>query len=246
MHIKGKTVLITGAARRLGAAAAESLAAEGCSILLHYHTAEKQAMETAGHIEAAGSSVYLLRQDLSQPDSASELFEKIKSLEIIPDILINSAGSYPGSDFNSLQWTDTEAAFLLNAYTPFALAREFSRFDEAACILNILDARMVDYDRQHLAYHLSKRLLHDLTRILSIELAPRIRVNGIAPGIILPDRPDDPEVLEKYRRGNLLERLGSVDDYLRTVHFLLASDFITGQIIFVDGGRHLRGRVYGS
>jgi NAD(P)-dependent dehydrogenase (short-subunit alcohol dehydrogenase family) len=112
--------------------------------------------------------------------------------------------------------------------------------------VNVLDARMVDYDQHHLAYHLSKRLLHDLTRVLSCELAPDIRVNGIAPGIILPDRPDDPVLIEKYRQATLLKRIGTPEEYVQALLFLITNEFVTGQVIFVDGGRHLRGRFYGS
>ena len=104
---------------------------------------------------------------------------------------------------------------------------------------------MVDYDAQHYAYHLSKRSLHDITRMLAVELSPAIRVNGVAPGIILPDRDNDPQLLEKYKSGTLLQRIGRVEEYTQSLLFLSTNEFITGQIIFIDGGRHLKGRLYG-
>jgi len=246
MKVKGKTALVTGGANRLGAAVAVALAEQGCGIVLHYHSSGHDAMTTAKKIEAAGAELYLVRQDLSRPEAAEELFQKLEELGAAPHILINSAGSYPRSDFNGMGWNDAETALMLNSFAPFSLSRQFSRLPAAACIINVLDARMVDYDRQHLAYHISKRVLHDLTRVLSVELAPGIRVNGVAPGIILPDHPKDPELVEKYRQGNPLKKIGTVEEYVRTVLFLISNDFITGQIIFVDGGRHLRGRFYGS
>jgi len=246
MNLRGKTALVTGAAHRLGAAAAEALAAGGCSIVLHYHSSEHEAMQTARRIEAAGGELYLVRQDLEQPEAAEELTEKILDLGVSPDILINSAGSYPRTDFTGMRWSDLESALKLNSFAPFSLSRAFSRLPRAACIVNVLDARMVDYDRHHLAYHLSKRLLNDLTRVLSCELAPDIRVNGVAPGIILPDRPDDPVLIEKYRQATLLKRIGTPEEYVQTLLFLITNEFITGQVIFVDGGRHLHGRFYGS
>ncbi|MDY7028533.1 MAG: SDR family oxidoreductase [Spirochaetota bacterium] len=246
MSIHGKTALVTGAAHRLGAASAEALAAGGCGIVLHYHSSEHEAMQTARRIEAAGAELYMVQQDLGQPESAEELTEKVLDLGVSPDILVNSAGSYPRTDFARMQWNDLESALKLNSFAPFALSRAFSRLPRASCIVNVLDARMVDYDQHHLAYHLSKRLLHDLTRVLSCELAPDIRVNGIAPGIILPDRPDDPVLIEKYRQATLLKRIGTPEEYVQALLFLITNEFVTGQVIFVDGGRHLRGRFYGS
>ena len=238
--------MISGAARRLGAATALALAERGSIIILHYNSSEREAMRTAAKIEESGPSPYLVQQDLSDPEGARKLFEKLNELGASPQILINSAGIYPPSDFGSLEWYQAEQVFRLNSFAPFALSREFADLPGAESIVNVLDARMVDYDRQHLAYHLSKRLLQDLTRILSFELAPEIRVNGIAPGIILPESDMSAEVIEKYRKGNLLQRIGTPEEYLQTILFLLSNEFITGQIIFVDGGRHIRGRFYGN
>lgn len=223
-----------------------ALSERGCTIILHYNSSEHEAMRTAAKIEKSGPSPYLVQQDLSDPDGARKLFEKLKGLGAFPQILINSAGVYPSSDFESLDWSRAEQVFRLNSFAPFALSREFARLPEAESIVNVLDARMVDYDRQHLAYHLSKRLLQDLTRILSFELAPKIRVNGVAPGIILPEADMSAEVIEKYRKGNLLNRIGKPDEYTQTILFLLSNEFITGQTIFVDGGRHIRGSFYGN
>jgi NAD(P)-dependent dehydrogenase (short-subunit alcohol dehydrogenase family) len=124
------------------------------------------------------------------------------------------------------------------------LSRRLAAQKRAGSIVNLLDARMLDYDRQHLSYHLSKRALWDLTRIGAIEFAPLIRVNAVAPGLVLPPTGKDTEYLEKLKHTNLLNRYGSPEDVARAVLFLIESPFITGQVIFVDGGRHMRGRVY--
>ena len=246
MELKGKTALITGAAQRLGGAIAEGLARQGCDIVIHYHLSKEQAQATAAGIEGLGVRVTTIQADLSVPEEARQLILTVRDRGFAPHFLINSAAVYPRIEWQDIQWHDLDSTLRINSFAPFVLSREFSKLPEATAVLNMLDARMVDYDARHLAYHLSKRTLHDLTRILAFELAPRILVNAIAPGIILPDRSDHPELLEKYRQGNLLKRIGSIDEIIRTVLFLLTSDFITGQVLYVDGGRHIRGRFYGS
>lgn len=246
MKLKGKTALVTGAAHRIGAALAETLAAEGCRIILHYHSSKTAAEQSLERIKSLGVDAISLQTDLSDPEGPEKLLSRAVEMDFFPGILINSAAAYPRGDWKTAEWRDFDSSLRLNSYAPFALMRAFAELPEAEAVVNLLDARMMDYDKHHLTYHIAKRLLNDLTRIMSVELAPGIRVNGIAPGIILPDREDDPELLEKYRKGNLLEKIGSLEDISRSLLFLLHSDFITGQVIFVDGGRHIRGRFYGS
>ncbi|MFW6208615.1 MAG: SDR family oxidoreductase [Spirochaetota bacterium] len=245
MEIKGKTVLITGAAHRMGAAAAKAFASEGADIVLHYHRSEQQARETAAQLEALGSRVLLLQADLSAEDAAAQLVERAAAAGMPPHILINSASIYPHSTWRSVKFEDLAASYRLNTYAPLALSRTFAASLNPESIIQVLDARMVDYDAQHYAYHLSKRSLHDITRMLAVELSPAIRVNGVAPGIILPDTDNDPQLLEKYKGGTLLQRIGRVEEYTQSLLFLSTNEFVTGQIIFIDGGRHLKGRFYG-
>ena len=246
MKIEGKTVLLTGGARRLGAFLAQALAREGGQLILHYHRSAEEARSLADELSHASGRVVPVEQDLSKPGGAEELFHKIEQSGLTPHFLINSASSYHRSQWSNLMLEELESSLRLNTWAPFELSRQFSRLPEAESIVNILDARMVDYDSQHLGYHLSKRLLQDLTRVLCRELAPRIRVNAVAPGIILPDRSDDPELLEKYRGATLLRRIGSPEDVAEAVLYLLGARFVTGQVLFVDGGRHMGGRFYGS
>ena len=110
--------------------------------------------------------------------------------------------------------------------------------------MNMLDCRIVDYDKQHVAYHLSKQMLYQTTRLLALELAPGIRVNGVAPGLILPPSGEEAAFLEARKQTNPLYRVGSESDVVDAVRLLISNEFITGQVIFVDGGRHLRGSVY--
>ncbi|HNR34300.1 MAG TPA: SDR family oxidoreductase, partial [Candidatus Hydrogenedentes bacterium] len=133
----------------------------------------------------------------------------------------------------------------LNALAPFLLGRCLAAQKRPGGIVNLLDARIADYDREHASYHLSKRLLFTLTRMMAVEFAPCVRVNGIAPGLILPPEGKDESYLAQLAATNPLNRYGSPDDVAEAVLYLLRSDFVTGQVIFVDGGRHMRGGMYG-
>ena len=104
---------------------------------------------------------------------------------------------------------------------------------------------MVDYDRAHAAYHLSKRMLFTLTRMMALEFAPQIRVNAVAPGLILPPPGQDASFLERMASTNPLGRHGDASDVADAVLFLTGAGFVTGQVIYVDGGRHMKGAVYG-
>ena len=133
----------------------------------------------------------------------------------------------------------------INAWAPFVLGRALARERRGGCIVNLLDSRITDYDAEHAAYHLSKRMLATLTRMMALEFAPRVRVNAVAPGLILPPPGEDDGYLERLKRTNPLERHGEPADVAEAVLFLARSLFVTGQTIFVDGGRHMRGAVYG-
>ncbi|MFW6158915.1 MAG: SDR family oxidoreductase, partial [Planctomycetota bacterium] len=112
-------------------------------------------------------------------------------------------------------------------------------------IVNFLDTRVVAYDREHVAYHLSKRMLFSLTRMMALEFAPAVRVNAVAPGLILPPPGRDRAYLERLKSSNPLNRVGTLGQVTEAVLFLLGNEFVTGQVVFVDGGQHMNGRTYG-
>ncbi len=128
---------------------------------------------------------------------------------------------------------------MVNTWAPFLLSREFAGRTNEGRIINILDTRITGYDFNHFAYYLSKKMLEILTESMALKLAPKITVNGIAPGLILPPEGKDYNYLEQKKTAVPLKKYGSVSDVVRTVLFLLESDFVTGQTIFVDGGVHL-------
>jgi NAD(P)-dependent dehydrogenase (short-subunit alcohol dehydrogenase family) len=244
-NLAGKVALVTGASDRIGRAIALALAAQGAAVAVHYHRDAPAAAITADQVRAAGSRAALLQADLARPGQGTELVARAVAALGPLDILINNA-----SIFRESTLADFDAAALAEAMQIHALAlvetsRAFAAQGRPGDIVNLLDARIVDYDRRHVAYHLSKRAARDLTCMCALDYAPAIRVNAVAPGLILPPEGQDESWLQKLAHTAPLQRYGSPRDITDAVLFLLAAPFVTGQTIFVDGGRHLRGDFYG-
>ena len=246
MELIGKTVLITGGARRIGRACALKLAREGADVIIHYNKSEEEAEELAGSIRMHGRKAWSLQKNLSLENSAEELIAEILGKTGGVDILVNSASIFPEGTWLNTEALDFMENYKINALSPFLLSREFAAQKKRGdCIINFLDARVGENDNNHLAYHMSKRALLSFTRLLSSELAPRIRVNAIAPGLILPPPGENEEYLKTRSHTNPLNRVGTLEEITDSLSFLIHNTFITGQVLFVDGGRHLKGSFYG-
>jgi NAD(P)-dependent dehydrogenase (short-subunit alcohol dehydrogenase family) len=237
---------VTGAAKRIGRAIALELAKQGVHIVLHYNQSETEVENTADDVRACGVNAWTVQTDLNNLDQATALFTTAKERAGQLDILINSASIFPQNRISDFCFDDFLQNMTINALAPLWLCRAFAQQDVEGVIINLLDTRILDYDADHAAYHLSKRTLFTLTKILSLEFAPAIRVNGVAPGLILAPPGKDEAYLEQRKHTNLLERIGRLQDITEAVLFLVRSDFITGQVIYIDGGRHLKGTVYGT
>jgi len=242
--LSGKTALITGAARRLGRATAIALARQGVNVAVHYNQSEEAATALCDELRGLGVTSWPIQADLSDTSHAEGLFQQAVVQAGAIDILINNASIFEKETL----WETTETTLWRNlqihSVAPLMLARALAQQDRAAHVINLLDTRVTVYDRQHASYHLSKRVLLTLTRMLALELAPEIVVNAIAPGLILPPAGEDESYLEKLAHCNPLNRYGCPQDVADAVLFLLGSRFITGQVIYVDGGYHMKGRMY--
>ncbi len=244
-EMAGKTALVTGAAKRIGRATALAMAAAGVNVAIHYHRSAAAAEELAGAVRALGPRAWTLSADLADANSAETLFAQAVEAAGPIDILINNASISPGDDLLSLTPEALQTNVQIHAWAPLVLSRQLAAQGRDGAIVNFLDARIVDHDSKHVAYHLSKRMLFSLTRMMALEFAPAVRVNAVAPGLILPPEGEDERYLERLASTNPLERYGSLEAITGAVMFLLRSEFITGQVLFVDGGRHLRGNAYG-
>ncbi len=237
--LKGKTALITGAAKRIGRFLTIELAKQGATVIIHYNTSEEKAHTLREEVVKHGAHAYLVRADLSDPTSGDTLINDAITQANHLDILINNASIFPTTNIQDVDITSLNHTITVNAWTPFSLCRRFAQKCGQGKIINFLDTRIIGYDFNRFPYYLSKSMLETLTRSLALKYAPRVTVNAIAPGLILPPEGKDLSYLERLKETVPLKRYGSASDIIDAVLFLLRSDFITGQIIYVDGGKHL-------
>ncbi len=245
MRFKGRTALVTGGARRLGKEIALSLARQGADIILHYFQSRQEADETAEEIRSSGRKCRLSSQNLSDTDLTGKWFENLIGEYGCPDILINSASNYSGDSYGNMIAERFQASMNLHVYSPLLLIRMMFEAGRGGTVVNLLDTRVSDRDPFHASYHLGKRGLLTITRDLASEFAPVLRINAVAPGIVLPPEGQGEEWIERLKSTNPLLERGTAQDVCDAVLFLVGARFTTGQIIFVDGGRHLKGNAYG-
>jgi pteridine reductase len=237
--LDGKTALITGSAVRIGREIALSLAERGVNIIIHYHSSKRHTDELSSELDRMGVRSWSIQADLSRFES-DKLIEQSLELSGSLGILVNNASIFTKSTIDDLTLADLVNNIEINAWAPFSLSRAYAREIKRGCIINLLDQRITSYDLNHTGYILSKHVLTALTRITALAYAPEIRVNGIAPGLILPPPGEPMSYLEKLSGTIPLKRHGNPGNIGEAAVFLASNEFITGEIIFVDGGRHLR------
>jgi len=245
MVLSGKTALVTGAGKRLGRATATALASQGVSVVVHYQSSQAEAEQCAELVRSNGVKAWTLQADLSDPPAAAAVMDRAVELAGPVDILVNSASIFPRNTLADMTWKDVTDNMQVNAMAPFLIARGLAAQGRSGAVVNLLDTRVVHYDRVHAAYHLSKRALLTLTRMMALEFAPAVRVNAVAPGLILPPPGEDESYLQKLSASVPLQRVGNAGDITDAILYLLRSEYVTGQVLFVDGGFHMRGSVYG-
>jgi len=228
--------LVTGAAHRLGKVFALTLARHGFDILLHYHRSLEAARQTQAEVESVGRRVILSRADLTDPVQIQSLVSTFDSL----NVLVNSAAFMLSGNIDSLALEDWDASLDLNLRAPFLLAQACAKkMTGGGLIVNITDVGAQKAWSRYPSYTVSKAALESLTRVLACALAPQIRVNGIAPGLVLrSDRVSDEEWQRLINRVPL-KRPARAEEIASALEFLLENEYITGQTIVVDGGYSL-------
>ncbi len=244
--LKGRTALVTGAAKRIGRAISLALAGDGADVIVHYHRSSNEANALRTELQALGVNAWTIKADFGNRNERESLMHRATEVAGSLDILINSASVFATGSLDDMTLDDLMRSIEINTWAPFALARAFAAAADKGAIVNILDTRIADIDLAHPAYILAKKTLHELTKMMAIEFAPGITVNAVAPGLILPPSGKPDAYLEKLIPAAPLKRHGRSEDIAGAVLFLVRSDFITGQTLFVDGGRHLKGYPDGS
>lgn len=233
------TALVTGAALRLGRAVSLALADEGANVVVHYGTSSAEAEQVAEEIRARGPAARTVQADLADPEQVESLVPRALELTGSLGLLINNASTFPADSLSDMQRRTLIRCMDVNTWAPLALSRAFASHAGRGAILNFLDTRVAGYDWKHVSYIVSKDALALLTRMLALELAPDISVNAVAPGLILPPPGEDETYLDRLAYTVPLRRHGSSNDIVEAVLYLLKSEFVTGQVLYVDGGRHL-------
>jgi glucose 1-dehydrogenase len=238
-----KTVLVTGAGVRIGRAIAVALGRNGHQVAVHYNRSKEEAQQTVAEIRNAGGVAHSFQADLSQPLlSVPEMCQSIRAEFGGLDVLINNASLFEEGLLLDTTGESWERQFAVNLQAPFVLSQEFVRGladDSRGHIINICDWRGEAHPPGHDAYTLSKSGLVAMTNMLAKELAPRIQVNGIHPGAILPPPGADEDHDRRAKESIPLNRTGSPEDIVSGVLYLLQSSFVTGEILNITGGEHL-------
>lgn len=237
--LKGKTVLITGAALRIGRALALTCANAGGNVIIHFHHSEREALSLQKEITRLGTQAWSLQADLQEPQEIARLMEKALTLSPL-HALVNNASIFGELGLQETRLEDWEQHFAINLTAPFLLSQSFARQVQPAggCIVNLLDWRALRPGADHFPYTVSKAALVALTKSLAASLAPQITVNGLALGAILPpsDGGDAQRIIEKVPA----QHWGNLEDVGQALLFLLSqAPYVTGEILHVDGGRHL-------
>lgn len=231
--------MVTGGAVRIGRAICEALAREGCRVVIHCHRSAREAGVLAGRLRRGGATAWVVKGDIRLPGACERIMARAFRTAGTVDILVNNAAMFHKQTLMAATNADLQAEWAVNLAAPLRFIQAFARRARRGKIINLLDRRIASCQPDAVPYTLSKKALAELTRLAAMELAPAITVNGVAPGA----------VLAAGRKGNAREKAGrfllgrrpAVKDVVRAVLFLLQSDSITGQIVFVDGGQHLMG-----
>lgn len=234
---------MTGGARRVGAAIVRSFAARGYDVLLHHGNSPEAAASVATALQAEfGVRVEVVQEDLVDPSAPARVVQAVLNTFDRLDVVVSSASIMEWREFDAVtpdDWARTEA---VNLRAPFFLMQAASRvMEEGGCIVQIADHLANETGFPRLVPHqVTKSALHQLVRAAAEHLAPRLRVNAVSPGFVLA--PDDfpSEATDRFLRDVPLGRTGSPDDVVQAIHYLVEAQYVTGIVLTVDGGRHLR------
>lgn len=236
-----RTVMITGSARRVGAGIARLLASEGWEIVLHYNHSRNEAVELSEELqkEYPDRQFPVIQCDLSTQDTVLSVFKQLPDSISQVDALVNNA-----STFNAGRIIETTPAFYrkemaVNFEAPFFLIQAFVKAYGKGAVVNMLDTKVVKNEGGNAAYLLAKKSLAEFTRMAALDFAPDIRVNGVAPGPVLPPPGREDNYLKDVIEQTPLKKQVPVNDIAASVSFLLNNPSVTGQILFCDSGSHL-------
>ncbi len=239
-----KHALITGAAQRLGRAVALELARAGWGIVVHYRRSAAEAEAVAEEARAAGARAAIVGADLDDKAERHALITHATQKAGAPlSALINCAAMFEHDTIDTLTEAALQRHIALNTFTPALLAREFAEAlpeDARGAIVNFLDFKLANPYPDHFSYTLSKYALAGATELLARALAPRVRVNAVAPGYVLPAPGQSQAAFQRLHADTPLAYGPTPEDVAHAARFLLENQAVTGQTLYVDAGRRFR------
>jgi pteridine reductase len=236
-----KTALITGAAKRVGKAMALHLAGQGWNIAIHYNTSELEARLFCDELTRAypNQQFAIFKADLNLPDEVEMLIPRVIQKMLGIGLLINNASLFEPSKLRKTSTEFLDRQMNVNFKAPFILSRNFAQTFKNGVIINFVDTRIVTNQSNFAAYSISKKALWELTKMAALEFGPGIRVNAIAPGLTLPPEEKGEGYLLNLAEKIAMKRPGGLEPILKSLDFILNNDYLTGQLLFCDGGENL-------
>lgn len=242
MNLSGKTALVTGGARRVGRALTVALARAGAHVVINYHRSEAEARQLVAELASEGRAASAVQADVADSDQIHTLLEHVAQTRGRLDILVNSASLFESAPFAQISEAAWRRVLDVNLTGPFLLchaALPLMQHGDVANIVNLLDLSALQPWPSYAHHSVSKAGLLQLTKVMARALAPKIRVNAIAPGTVLPPDGYDGTAGDGTSDRRLVTPLGSPDDVVKALFYLIESEFVTGQVLVVDGGRML-------
>jgi pteridine reductase len=237
------TALVTGGARRIGRALCLGLAEAGFDIVVNHSQSADAAGEVVRQVESLGRRAIAVQADVSESAEVEKLSQAVRGTFGRLDLLVNNASLFQTGRLLEVEEADWDRVMAVNLKAPFLTLKAMADLLESSggSVLNLVDLSAFEPWVNYPHHAVSKAGLLHLTRVMARAMAPRVRVNAIAPGTVLPSEQDTPEQKEALRARTALGTLGTPDDVVRTALFLHRSPFITGEVVVVDGGRLLSG-----
>ncbi len=242
MDLRGRVGIVTGGGVRVGRAIALGLAGAGVDVFIHYNRSAEPAERTAAEARELGVRAAVGSADLSDPSKAAELVELAERSLGTPSILVNSASGFPSDTIADVTVDTWRATLDLTLATPVFATQAFAKAlpeDSSGAVVNITDVRTQTPYREHFSYVVAKGAIDTFTKTAALQLAPRIRVNAVGLGVILPPPHEDDDYAVRLAADLPLARVGGTEPVVAAVLSLLENDFVTGEILRVDGGGHL-------
>jgi len=243
MELGGKVAVVTGGAVRVGKAISLALAGEGMRLVVHYNSSSDAAEELCGEIRGGGGEAVAVGGDLARAEEVRRVATEAEGTFGGVDVLVNNASVFPPERLEETDEALWDHTLAVNLRAPFFLIKHLAPTLRArrGAVVNLCDLAGLQPWAAYAAHGISKAALAHLTKVAARSLAPEVRVAGIAPGAVLPPESMTEEELEAIARSTPLKRLGSPDDVVAALLYLLRADFVTGEVMVVDGGRMLRG-----